>query len=281
MHVTPTPSEVRRTNPLPVVTPAQAGVQSWTAVSYGPPGAAALLAGVPPRAALGDSSAHDRAGTARAGGPSLSACDRVSGTPPRSARSVPVRSGASAASHPVGGSKDPPPVLVQSSSASGVTASTVLGGWWTGGWGCSDSARRVKRRSLRRPRAPGARIGAGRRWPRARALIERGEQRGSRRRGALPGRGQRGFGAERAGASRRRNAANPTGNKKPSSRLDPRWSLPPAPTGGGGDDRGARGRRPLRAATSQTQRREGGDLCRLPLGGIPHPDRSAPRPELV
>jgi hypothetical protein len=87
----------------------------------------------------------------------------------------------------------------------------VGGAGWVGG----NPARRVKRRSLRRPRGPSARIDAGTRWPRASVLPERGEQRGSRRRGVRPGRGRRSFGPMRVGTRKAQTAANLTGYKNP------------------------------------------------------------------
>jgi hypothetical protein len=70
---------------------------------------------------------------------------------------------------------------------------------WVGG---IPSAGATGGRSLRSPRALRVRIGAGRRWPRPRVCSEGGEQRGTRRRGALRGRGR--------GACRRRARGRPS-----------------------------------------------------------------------
>jgi hypothetical protein len=69
--------------------------------------------------------------------------------------------------------------------------------WRTGGG--SKSAGAAGGTSLRSPRAPRVRIGVGRRWPRPSVSCEGGEQRGSRRRGALRGRGRRSVRPQRLG----------------------------------------------------------------------------------
>jgi hypothetical protein len=86
-----------------------------------------------------------------------------------------------------------------------------------------QSAPRVRRPWLRRPRGHSARIAAGRRWPGA----QRREQRGSLRRDALLGRGRRSFGPQAAGPAKARTAAHPRGKRKPEAaavQLRTHWS---------------------------------------------------------
>jgi len=150
----------------------------------------------PPQAGLAarrDSSGCDPA--ARWGrGPSVSAQDRVTDTPARSARRVPAASGDIAA---------PPAGRIFSPTQKEEKAA------WEGG---IQSAGAAGGRSLRSPRAPRVRIGAGRRWPEA----QRREQRGSRRRGALRGHGRRSLQAQCAGAHKPAASHRGTGKTKAS-----------------------------------------------------------------
>ena len=114
----------------------------------------------------------------------------------RSGRSVPARSGAMGPSARGADFTTPPHAvgLLLPSRQDGEVAVRVrpavlrMGGF--------QSAGAAGGRSRRSPRAPRVRIGVGRRWPEA----QRREQRGSRRRGALRGRGRRSVRAQCAGA---------------------------------------------------------------------------------
>ena len=135
-------------------------------VSVLPSGLRPCRSGGASSAALRPACACDRAG--RSGGRSLAvpfAALRAGVSTRRSGRSGPARSG-EIGLRPLGGFGLPPPG--ESSSCRTRSASPDLSasaGPPTSGWGAFQSAPRVKRPSLRRPRGPSARIAAGRRWP--------------------------------------------------------------------------------------------------------------------
>src|SRR5208337_3137059 len=121
-----------------------------------------------------------------------------------------------AASHPMGGVNAPRPFSLLLNLEARLTLSLSFGWlgdgwWWEGGWQIRPSCEAaITPEAAGYPACESAPGDAG---PERVGVLERGEQRGSRRRGAQPGRGRRSFGSTRVGACKARNAANPTGKK--------------------------------------------------------------------